>query len=133
MLYLVSSWWFCNTLANCKCTCIFSSYLKKCLLKSPCPPPPPLQGQLAGPESLLFSPGMRVEAKDTTKPSVMCVATIKEVSRRKVLVHYDGWGEEWNFWCDAGSTDIHPPMWSGKNGKTVTPPLGKQFIIQVTF
>ncbi len=67
---------------------------------------------------------MRVEAIDTTRPSVMCVATIKEVKQGRVLIHYDGWGSDWDFWCDASSTSIHPPMWSGKNGKKITPPPG---------
>lgn len=69
---------------------------------------------------------MRVEAKDSADPTNMCVATIKDVRAGKVLVHYDGWGDERDFWCDARATDIHPPMWSGKNSKKVTPPKGEE-------
>lgn len=83
------------------------------------------QNQLAGPESLLFKPEMRLEAKDRMNPSLFCVATIKEVNKGKVLIHFDSWGNEYDYWCEAGSTDLHPAMWCGKNGQHVQPPRGK--------
>ena len=67
---------------------------------------------------------MRVEAKDRKNPSLICVATIVEVRNRRLLVHFDGWSDKYNYWCSPDTTDIHPPMWCGKNGKKVEPPYG---------
>ena len=67
---------------------------------------------------------MRVEAKDRKNPSMICVATITEVRNRRLLVHFDGWSDHFNYWCSPDTTDIHPPMWCGKNSKRVEPPYG---------
>ena len=67
---------------------------------------------------------MRVEAKDRKKPALICAATIAEVRNRRLLVHFDGWSDNYNYWCSPDTTDIHPPMWCGKNGMQVQPPHG---------
>lgn len=67
---------------------------------------------------------MRVEAKDRKNPSLICVATIREVRNRRLLIHFDWWPEKFDYWCSPDTTDIHPPMWCGKNGKRVEPPYG---------
>ena len=83
-----------------------------------------IQHQLDGPGSLHFKAGMRVEAKDRKNPSLICVATIREVRNRRLLIHFDWWPEKFDYWCSPDTTDIHPPMWCGKNGKRVEPPYG---------
>lgn len=72
---------------------------------------------------------MRVEAKDRKNPSLICVATIAEVRNKRLLVHFDGWSDKFDYWCTADTTDIHPPMWCGKNGKRVEPPQGIHFML----
>jgi len=67
---------------------------------------------------------MHVEAKDRKHPSLICAATITEVRNRRLLIHFDGWPDKYNYWCSPDTTDIHPPMWCGKNGKKVQPPYG---------
>ena len=83
-----------------------------------------MQEQQAGPESLLFEDGMKVEAKDLQNPSLICVATIQDIKQGKLLIHFDGWSSKYDYWCESTSTDIHPPMWCGKHGKKVQPPKG---------
>ena len=81
---------------------------------------------MSGPGSLLFRSGMSIEAKDRHNPSLICVATIKKVDHNgKVLIHFDGWSQNFDYWCDPSSCDIHPPMWCGKNERRVEPPSGK--------
>ena len=29
----------------------------------------------------------------------------------EVLIHFDGWGPEYDYWCAAGSVELHPPGW----------------------
>ena len=67
---------------------------------------------------------MSVEAKDRKNPGLTCVATIKKIDNGQLLIHFDGWSENYDYWCDPWSDDIHPPMWCGKNGKKVEPPHG---------
>ena len=72
---------------------------------------------------------MSIEAKDRKTPNLVCVATIERVSHDgRLLVHFDGWSDHYNYWCDRASSDIHPPMWCGKNNKRVTPPKGERNI-----
>ena len=82
------------------------------------------QVQLAPPGSLLFKPGMRLEAKDPNKPEKVRVATIKTVTDDKLLIHFDGLDDKSDFWCVPDSLDIHPAMWAGKHGKKVEKPKG---------
>ena len=70
---------------------------------------------------------MRVEAKDRKNPALICVATLAEVRNRRLLVHFDGWSDNFNYWCSPDTTDIHPPMWCGKNGMKVEPPYGMHY------
>ena len=55
--------------------------------------------------------GMRLEAKDRKNPMLTCVATISAVRDGKLLIHFDGWGNNYDYWCDVDSTDIHPVGW----------------------
>ena len=87
---------------------------------------PHLQGQLTGPGSLLFRAGMSVEAKDRQNPSMICVAKIRSINPQgKLLIHFDGWSQQYDYWCEPSSLDIHPPMWCGKNGRKVEAPNGE--------
>ena len=67
---------------------------------------------------------MRIEAKDRKNPSLICVATITDIRNRRMLIHFDGWSDDYNYWCTPDTTDIHPPMWCSKNGRKLEPPKG---------
>ena len=50
-----------------------------------------VQDQLAGPGSLQFRQGMKLEAKDRQNPAIVCVATVANVKDGKLLIRFDGW------------------------------------------
>ncbi|KAI4873894.1 hypothetical protein NFI96_029742 [Prochilodus magdalenae] len=71
-----------------------------------------------------FRVGMKLEAVDKKNPSFVCVATVADLVDSRLLVHFDGWDESYDYWCDATSPYIHPIGWCQENGKTLTTPPG---------
>uniref|UniRef100_A0AAR2JF78 SAM domain-containing protein n=1 Tax=Pygocentrus nattereri TaxID=42514 RepID=A0AAR2JF78_PYGNA len=71
-----------------------------------------------------FRVGMKLEAVDKKNPSFVCVATVTDLVDSRLLVHFDGWDESYDYWCDATSPYIHPIGWCQENGKTLTTPPG---------
>jgi len=67
---------------------------------------------------------MKLEAKDRMNPNLTCVATVTEVKDGKLLIHFDGWSNQYNYWCNPTSTDIHPAGWCKKYGYPLQPPNG---------
>ena len=80
--------------------------------------------QLSSPGCLHFECGMKLEAKDRLNPHLVAVATIAAIQDGQLLIHFDGWSDRFDYWCSPDCTDIHPPMWCGKNGTSVMPPNG---------
>ena len=75
---------------------------------------------------------MRLEAKDRLNPSMICVATIMAIKPNgKLLIHFDGWSEGYDYWCYPDSTDIHPAMWCNKHNRKVQPPKGMSSICTI--
>ncbi|MCL4130250.1 UNVERIFIED_CONTAM: hypothetical protein GTU68_023829 [Idotea baltica] len=71
-----------------------------------------------------FRPDMKVEAVDKRNPMLARVATIADTSRAyKVLLHFDGWPDMYDYWVDDDSPDLHPPTWCAKTGHPLQPPL----------
>ena len=33
-----------------------------------------------------------------------------------VLIHFDGWGPEYDYWCQVDIVELHPVGWCTKNG-----------------
>ena len=69
---------------------------------------------------------MKLEAKDRLNAHLICVATVVDVKKNQLLIHFDGWSDQYNYWCDTNSIDIHPAGWCSKYGYTLQPPNGKQ-------
>ncbi|XP_052040146.1 lethal(3)malignant brain tumor-like protein 1 [Apodemus sylvaticus] len=69
-----------------------------------------------------FQVGMKLEAVDRMNPSLVCVASVTDVVGSRFLVHFDDWGDTYDYWCDASSPYIHPVGWCQKQGKPLTPP-----------
>jgi len=67
---------------------------------------------------------MKFEAKDRKHPSMICVATIKDVSGDRLLVHFDGWDNSYDYWCEPTTHDIHPIRWCQENGIELYAPRG---------
>ena len=69
-----------------------------------------------------FKVGMKLEAKDRIYPTLIAVATIADIKDGQLLIHFDGWGNDYNYWCKPKSTDIHPTGWCKMHGKELQPP-----------
>lgn len=69
--------------------------------------------------------GMKLEAKDRLNPSLVCVATISDIKDGRLLIHFDGWGTQYDYWCRPDSIDIHPKGWCRSHRKELQAPGGK--------
>ncbi|XP_075033707.1 lethal(3)malignant brain tumor-like protein 1 isoform X2 [Mixophyes fleayi] len=70
----------------------------------------------------LFRVGMKLEAVDRMNPSLICVASVTDVVEDRFLVHFDNWGDTYDYWCDPSSPYVHPVGWCTEHGKPLTPP-----------
>ena len=71
-----------------------------------------------------FKAGMKLEAKDRKNPSLICVASITEVRNGRLLIHFDGWSNSYDYWCEPTSTDIHPIGWCASHKHALQEPHG---------
>ncbi|XP_059179982.1 lethal(3)malignant brain tumor-like protein 2 [Centropristis striata] len=71
-----------------------------------------------------FSPNMKLEAVDLMEPRLVCVATVKRCVGRLLLIHFDGWEDEFDQWVDHQSPDIYPVGWCDLMGYQLQPPPG---------
>ncbi|XP_035515314.1 lethal(3)malignant brain tumor-like protein 2 isoform X2 [Morone saxatilis] len=71
-----------------------------------------------------FSPNMKLEAVDLMEPRLVCVATVKRYVGRLLLIHFDGWDDEFDQWIDYQSPDIYPVGWCDVVGYQLQPPPG---------
>ncbi|KAM9336721.1 lethal(3)malignant brain tumor-like protein 2 [Symphorus nematophorus] len=71
-----------------------------------------------------FSPNMKLEAVDLMEPRLVCVATVKRFVGRLLLIHFDGWEDEFDQWIDYQSPDIYPVGWCELMGYQLQPPPG---------
>lgn len=79
-----------------------------------------------------FSEGMLLEAVDILEPNLICVAIVRRVVEHLILLHFIGWEDSLDQWCDCRSPNIFPvgycdlikyPLQGppGKDGGTMTP------------
>ncbi|XP_075890904.1 lethal(3)malignant brain tumor-like protein 2 isoform X2 [Nelusetta ayraudi] len=71
-----------------------------------------------------FSPNQKLEAVDLMNPRLVCVATVKRYVGRLLLIHFDGWEDEFDQWVDHQSPDIYPVGWCELIGYELQPPPG---------
>ena len=71
-----------------------------------------------------FAIGMKLEAVDKKNSILTCVATVIDILGDMVLVHFDGWEDSYDYWCDPTSPYIHPVGWCQETGKPISPPNG---------
>lgn len=69
-----------------------------------------------------FHIGMKLEAKDHQFPALICVATIRGVGDNEVLIHFDNWDDDYDYWCENTCTDLHPVGWCRRNNHDLQPP-----------
>uniref|UniRef100_A0A665UDU4 L3MBTL histone methyl-lysine binding protein 2 n=1 Tax=Echeneis naucrates TaxID=173247 RepID=A0A665UDU4_ECHNA len=78
-----------------------------------------------------FSANMKLEAVDLMEPRLICVATVKRCVGRLLLIHFDGWEDEFDQWVDHQSPDIYPVGWCDLMGYQLQSPPGLVFAVQV--
>ncbi|KAM6897512.1 lethal(3)malignant brain tumor-like protein 2 [Xenentodon cancila] len=71
-----------------------------------------------------FSPNIKLEAVDLMEPRLVCVATVKQCVGRLLLIHFDGWDDDFDQWIDHQSPDIYPVGWCELVGYQLQPPPG---------
>ncbi|XP_070707674.1 lethal(3)malignant brain tumor-like protein 2 [Pempheris klunzingeri] len=77
-----------------------------------------------------FFPNMKLEAVDLMEPRLVCVATVKRFVGRLLLIHFDGWEDEFDQWIDHQSPDIYPVGWCELMGYQLQPPPGLVDLIE---
>ena len=58
------------------------------------------------------------------EPSLVCVATVKQIAGRLLRIGFDGWGDEYDQWVDCYSPDIYPCGYCELVRQTLQPPRG---------
>lgn len=51
---------------------------------------------------------MLLEAVDLIEPNLVCVAIVKRVVGRLLQLHFIGWDDNFDQWCDCYSSNIFP-------------------------
>ncbi|XP_050435903.1 uncharacterized protein LOC126842792 [Adelges cooleyi] len=76
----------------------------------------------------LFKIGAKLEALDkltrTLPKQLICVATVADILGDRLRIHFDGWTDDFDYWTDVTSTNIHPIRWCDNNGRVLSPPSG---------
>jgi len=52
------------------------------------------------------------------------VATVADILGNRIRIHFDGWTDDFDYWTDITSTNIHPVRWCENNGRSLSPPSG---------
>ncbi|KAM6971548.1 lethal(3)malignant brain tumor-like protein 4 [Tautogolabrus adspersus] len=71
-----------------------------------------------------FQVNHKLEAVDRRNPMLVRVATVTDTEDFRVKVHYDGWLQQFDIWCDSDLVDLHPVGWCQRTGHTLDPPPG---------
>lgn len=93
-----------------------------------------------------FQVNHKLEAVDRRNPMLIRVATVTETEDCRVKVrgrpaaslllagaltrcvclqiHYDGWSQQFDIWCDSDNSDLHPAGWCQRTGHPLEPPPG---------
>lgn len=69
-----------------------------------------------------FKEGMMIEAVDLMQSRLVCVATITKIVGRLLRIHFNGWDEPFDQWCDCESPDLFPLGWCQLVGYPLEPP-----------
>ncbi|XP_054715789.1 MBT domain-containing protein 1-like isoform X2 [Uloborus diversus] len=69
-----------------------------------------------------FREGMYLEAVDLISPRLICVAVVTKVVGRLLRIHFEGWEDAYDQWCDCESPDLFPIGWCQAVGYKLEPP-----------
>ena len=63
----------------------------------------------------VFMVGDKIEACDVRNNMLVCVASIGDTYGNKLLVHFDGWEDSYDYWCSYDSPHIRYVGWCQDN------------------
>jgi len=66
---------------------------------------------------------MVLEAIDKRNPILVRVAEVLEVVENRLLIHFCGWDNKYDYWEDADCPDLHPIGWCSRTGHPLQQPL----------
>ncbi|KAI7806850.1 lethal(3)malignant brain tumor-like protein 4 isoform X1 [Triplophysa rosa] len=69
-----------------------------------------------------FQTGTKLEAVDKRNAMLIRVTTISDTDDHRVKIHFDGWNDEYDYWLDADSAELHPVGWCQKTGHPLQHP-----------
>uniref|UniRef100_A0A182MFV5 SAM domain-containing protein n=1 Tax=Anopheles culicifacies TaxID=139723 RepID=A0A182MFV5_9DIPT len=69
-----------------------------------------------------FEIGMAIEADDLKKSGKVCVATVADKMGDRILIHFDGWDNRYDYWVNIHSNYIHAVYWHKENNDKITAP-----------
>lgn len=72
-----------------------------------------------------FETGMALEIVDKKNPTLIRPAKILMTYEYEIKVLFIGWHEEYAYWIDDDSADIHPPGWCKVTSHPIEPPPSK--------
>uniref|UniRef100_A0A8C1SSC5 L3MBTL histone methyl-lysine binding protein 3 n=1 Tax=Cyprinus carpio TaxID=7962 RepID=A0A8C1SSC5_CYPCA len=79
-----------------------------------------------------FQHNMKLEVVDKRNPALIRVATVVDTDEHRLRIHFDGWTDEYDYWMDADSPDIHPAGWCAKTGHPLQPPITPQDMFETS-
>ncbi|KAK6489089.1 lethal(3)malignant brain tumor-like protein 3 isoform X1 [Huso huso] len=79
-----------------------------------------------------FQKNMKLEAVDKRNPVLIRVVTIVDTDDHRMKIHFDGWCDEYDYWVDTDSPDIHPAGWCAKIGHPLQPPISPQDMFEAS-
>lgn len=77
-------------------------------------------------EPIHFKPNMKLEVVDPRNPSLIRPATVISHKGHRVKLHLDGWPNDYCFWLEDDSPDLHPIGWCDATGHNLEHPPGFQ-------
>lgn len=66
-----------------------------------------------------------IGSKTTIIDSTFLFSRLLYLPDSEVLVHFDGWGPEYDYWCPANSVELHPPGWCSKHDWELQTPISE--------
>ncbi|XP_075146108.1 lethal (3) malignant brain tumor [Haematobia irritans] len=81
-------------------------------------------------EPIHFKPNMKLEVVDPRNSSLIRPATVVSHKGHRVKLHLDGWPNDYCFWLEDDSPDLHPIGWCDATGHDLEPPPGFQLETQ---
>ncbi|EEB14457.1 lethal, putative [Pediculus humanus corporis] len=75
-----------------------------------------------------FRRGMKLECVDKRNPILIRVATVVDIVVQQIKIKFDGWPDQYAYWLDDDSPDIHPAGWCHKTGHPLEPPPSEEDI-----